>query len=72
MDARGRRCRETSHIEFHHKIPFAFGGPPTLENIELRCAAHNQFQADLDFGRSFMDARRDATAPRTFPGECPA
>ncbi len=49
------------------------GGPPTSENIELRCAAHNQYQADLDFGRAFMDAKRGNLADaRTFPGECRA
>jgi 5-methylcytosine-specific restriction endonuclease McrA len=70
-DARGRRCRETSNVELHHKTPFAVGGQPTLQNIELRCAAHNQYQADLDFGRSFMDARRSNFAgARTFPAEC--
>jgi hypothetical protein len=62
VDERGRRCSETRNVEFHHKTPFALGGPPTPENIELRCAAHNQFQADLDFGRSFMDARRGKLA----------
>ncbi|HXC51903.1 MAG TPA: hypothetical protein VN634_13525 [Candidatus Limnocylindrales bacterium] len=73
VDGRGRRCRETSNIEFHHKAPFAMGGPATPENIELRCAAHNQYQADLDFGRAFMDARRGNLADaRTFPGECRA
>ncbi|MFN2376233.1 MAG: hypothetical protein ABR538_06830, partial [Candidatus Binatia bacterium] len=51
--------------------PFALGGRHSPENIELRCAAHNQYQADLDFGRSFMDARRgNVAAARTFPGEC--
>jgi hypothetical protein len=45
------------------------GGQPTPQNIELRCAAHNQYQADLDFGRSFMDARRSSDT-RTFRGEC--
>ncbi|HXC50501.1 MAG TPA: hypothetical protein VN634_06455 [Candidatus Limnocylindrales bacterium] len=73
VDGRGRRCRETSNIEFHHKAPFAMGGPPTPENIELRCASHNQYQADLDFGRAFMDARRGNLADaQTFPGECRA
>jgi hypothetical protein len=62
VDARGRRCRETSNVEFHHKAPFALGGLSTTANIELRCAAHNQFQADLDFGRAFMDARRGKAA----------
>jgi hypothetical protein len=58
VDSRGHRCNETSNVEFHHKAPFALGGLATTENIELRCAAHNQFQADLDFGRTFMDAKR--------------
>ncbi len=73
VDGRGRRCRETSNIEFHHRAPFAMGGAATPENIELRCAAHNQYQADLDFGRAFMDARRGNPAgARTFPAECRA
>jgi 5-methylcytosine-specific restriction endonuclease McrA len=62
VDVGGRRCRETNNIEFHHKTPFALGGLPTTENIELRCRAHNQFQADLDFGRSFMNAKRSKIA----------
>jgi hypothetical protein len=46
-------------------------GRPTPQNIEPRCAAHNQNQADLDFGRAFMDARRSNLAgARTFPAEC--
>src|SRR6185369_4254612 len=73
VDGRGRRCRETGNIEFHHRAPFAMGGPPTSQNIELRCAAHNQYQADLDFGRAFMDAKRGNFADaRTFPAECRA
>jgi 5-methylcytosine-specific restriction endonuclease McrA len=71
FDARGCRCGETSNIEFHHKDPFATGGQHTPQNIELRCVAHNQYQADLDFGRSFMDGKRSSVrAARTFPGEC--
>jgi len=37
-------------LAFHHVRPFADGGPPTEENIELRCRAHNQYEADLFFG----------------------
>jgi hypothetical protein len=43
----------------------------TPDNVELRCRAHNQYQADLDFGRSFMDGKRGvATDTTAFPGEC--
>ena len=34
----GPRCRV---LEYHHRHPFAAGGKATLENIELRCRAHN-------------------------------
>ena len=63
VDSRGRRCNATSNVEFHHKDPFARGGCHDADNIQLRCAAHNQHQADLDFGRAFMDARRGTGAP---------
>jgi hypothetical protein len=62
VDGHGRRCNATSNVEFHHKHPFAKGGRHEADNVELRCAAHNQYQADLDFGRSFMDVRRRAGA----------
>jgi hypothetical protein len=71
IDGRGRRCNATSNVEFHHKRAFAKGGCHDADNVELRCAAHNQYQADLDFGRGFMDARRTAGARfGTFPAEC--
>jgi 5-methylcytosine-specific restriction endonuclease McrA len=62
VEASGRRCTATSNVEFHHRKPFAAGGGQTSDNIEMRCAAHNQYQADLDFGRSFMDGRRGKVA----------
>jgi hypothetical protein len=63
VDGRGRRCSATGSVEFHHKRPFANGGRHDEDNVELRCAAHNQYQADLDFGRGFMDAMRSAGRP---------
>jgi hypothetical protein len=45
----GRRCDERGFLEFHHAKPFAVGGEASVENIELRCRAHNQYEADLYF-----------------------
>jgi hypothetical protein len=45
----GRRCDERGFLEFHHVRPFAAGGEASVENIELRCRAHNQYEADLYF-----------------------
>ena len=44
------RCGETGFVEFHHVHPYADGGAATTENIELRCRAHNAYEARLDFG----------------------
>jgi hypothetical protein len=45
----GRRCDARGFVEFHHVKPFAAGGAASVENIELRCRAHNQHEADLYF-----------------------
>ena len=41
------RCSETAFLEFHHVKPYADGGAASVENIELRCRAHNQYEAWL-------------------------
>ena len=54
----GRRCGERAFLEFHHLVPYAVGGRPTLDNIELRCRAHNGYEAEQFFGpcRDWMGA----------------
>ena len=52
------RCSETGFLEFHHVRPFADGGDATEQNIELRCRAHNQYEADLFFGPLIARERR--------------
>ena len=37
------RCPESRYLEWHHVIPHAHQGPPTVENIALRCRAHNAY-----------------------------
>jgi 5-methylcytosine-specific restriction endonuclease McrA/phosphoglycolate phosphatase-like HAD superfamily hydrolase len=58
VDARGRRCGATWRLEFHHHIPYARGGTHDPDNLELRCRAHNQYEAELEFGAAFIEARR--------------
>jgi len=57
-DARGQRCPERSGLEFHHRKPHARGGPASVNNLELRCRAHNALAAELDFGRQWMRTRQ--------------
>jgi hypothetical protein len=50
VDTEGRRCAAREHLEFHHRIPYGFGGEATVENVCLLCRTHNQYAADVDFG----------------------
>ncbi len=63
----GHRCNSTHQIQFHHLIPYGRRGPSTVANITLRCRIHNQYAAELDYGRDFM--RRYST---TTSGVTPA
>jgi 5-methylcytosine-specific restriction endonuclease McrA len=38
------RCPERGGLELHHVIPFCEGGPSTVENLQLRCQAHNRYE----------------------------
>jgi 5-methylcytosine-specific restriction endonuclease McrA len=53
------RCHERSFLEFHHVEPFAAGGKTTAGNLQLRCRAHNAYEAMLYFGPSLV---REAAA----------
>jgi 5-methylcytosine-specific restriction endonuclease McrA len=46
----GRRCAEHGFLEFHHVVPYADGGNATEANIELRCRAHNGYEAKRELG----------------------
>lgn len=47
----GRRCTEGGFLEFHHVVPYAAGGEATVDNIQLRCRAHNGYEAERYVGR---------------------
>jgi len=44
------RCSETGFLEYHHVVPFAAGGATDAANLELRCRAHNAYEATVWFG----------------------
>jgi len=75
----GRRCDARRFLEFHHVIPYAAGGQATVENIQLRCRAHNGYEVDLFYGPGKRRTRGGAvcnghaiyersTVPGTGPG----
>jgi hypothetical protein len=37
-------------LEIHHVVPFAAGGETVVDNLQLRCRAHNAYEAEEFFG----------------------
>jgi hypothetical protein len=54
------RCPERGDLEFHHQHPYGLGGDRSPGNICLMCGPHNQYLADLDYGRQTMDRHRQS------------
>jgi hypothetical protein len=61
--ADGGICGSTLRVQFAHRNPRARGGRPTVENIRLLCAVHNQSEARLDFGDDLMNRYTRQPAP---------
>ena len=61
------RCAERGFLEFHHVVPFADGGPATADNLQLRCRAHNLYEAQEHLAPLFV---REAQGTfNSFPAE---
>ena len=56
------RCTERGFLEYHHVVPFADRGATTADNLELRCRAHNGYEAQRWFGASEQDLSRETAA----------
>jgi 5-methylcytosine-specific restriction endonuclease McrA len=54
----GHRCGATRALEYAHLHPWAKGGEHTLDNLGLRCRAHNAYEANRDYGERFMHSKR--------------
>jgi hypothetical protein len=68
--ADGGICGSTLRVQFAHRDPRARGGPPTIENVRLLCALHNEYEARLDFGDDLMNRyTRPATPPQRYEPE---
>jgi hypothetical protein len=58
----GRRCEARKDLQFDHIREVARGGEASVDDIRLRCHAHNQYTAELTFGADFMRHKRIAAA----------
>lgn len=55
------RCRDRGFLEYHHVIPFADGGATDASNLQLRCRAHNGFEAERWSGPGEEDLLREVS-----------
>jgi 5-methylcytosine-specific restriction endonuclease McrA len=75
-DEHGHRCSAKTLLEIDHIVARAQGGTYELDNLRVRCRAHNRLHAEKTFGREHVDRRieehrrqkrQDLRLPR--PGE---
>jgi hypothetical protein len=68
VSVKGRRCDTREFLEFHHRVPWARSQAHAVENLALRCRAHNQYEATRDFGERHMARfrRRASDSPTGF------
>ncbi len=50
----GRRCGETRYLEIDHQTPVALGGGNSVDNLTLKCSAHNALAAIRVLGSKTM------------------
>lgn len=53
----------TGFLEYHHLVPFSSGGETSASNLELRCRAHNQHEAERWFGVTQPPLVRERSIP---------
>jgi hypothetical protein len=53
------RCSERGFLEYHHVVPYVDGGAAVADNLELRCRAHNAYEAERWFGVKEEDLVRE-------------
>ena len=69
LDSEGRRCKERRFLTFEHRLPFAFDGLPTVDNLCLVCQSHNPHTARQVSGEDFLAAKPSQRAERDEPKE---
>jgi len=67
VDRNGNRCTARDGLEFHHRHGYARGGAHSVANLELQCPVHNQYLAELEYGRDRMQRYRKGVREEMAP-----
>ena len=57
LDSEGRRCPSRAFLELDHVVSKALGGSDDVDNLRIRCHAHNKLHAEQVFGRAHVERR---------------
>jgi hypothetical protein len=52
VGSEGEQCDRVGLLEYHHRVPWARGGQDTVNNLELRCRPHNEYENELTYLRA--------------------
>ena len=64
VGSNGRRCESKFLLQFdHYPIPYARGGPSTVNNLRLLCAEHNRHTAEQVYGKTTIKKHYIKEAP---------
>lgn len=55
VDDEGRRCPARAFLELDHAVSRGIGGNDELDNLRVRCRAHNKVHAEHVFGRDYVE-----------------
>ncbi len=72
VDRDGNRCEERHFLQMDHREAHGLGGPPTRENLRLRCPAHNALYAEQVYGSEQMAAVVVSVRARRKCRRCPS
>jgi len=64
----GKRCQERGFLQLDHLDGFARKKEHRVASITLRCAAHNQYAAEIMYGPELMARKRRERSNLTRPG----
>lgn len=71
ISADGHRCTERAFLELDHKAPFGKGGEHSVENLRLRCRAHNAHHAEREYGKAFLEQKKRRPSVSVHKDSCP-
>ena len=67
VGSNGKRCSSEFNLQFdHYPIPYARGGPSTVDNLRLLCAKHNKYTAEIKYGRQHIEKYHAKESPGVY------